>query len=80
MRVDAGGRGRGPVEGGLLGGENLLLLLLELGDREGVEVLLLLLLGLLGDLVEVHGERVVATSVQDGRWCWSRLEGLLSVG
>ncbi len=55
------------VERGLLSGEDRLLLLLEGGDGVGVgmsEVLFLLLVGLLlGNLVEVHRERVVAAGI-----------------
>lgn len=72
VELDAGGGG-GAVDGSLLGGEDLLLLLLELGDVVGIKLLLLVLLMLLlRNLVEVHGERVVAACVEDRGWCRSK--------
>ena len=56
--------------------QDLLLLLLELCDSVGIKLLLLLGVSLLGDLIQVHCERVVAASVEDCGWCRSRLEVL----
>ena len=70
VELDAGRRGAA-IDSGLVGGEDLLLLLLELGDVVGIKLLLLVLLMLLllRNLVEVHGERVVTACVEDRGWC-----------
>jgi len=62
----------GAIQSGLLCGKELLLLLLECNNRVWIMLLLrvlldllLLMLSLLRDLIQVHGERIVAAGVQD---------------